>query len=138
MLLGMSTQHPAIEAFNSLRKQTDDVPRLHFALLQQLWFDARGDARQRPSDYSLMVLRAMTAAFLASEGRSEFEVRATLINVMEAFEREYVRLITAVDEVQGPDAMRDAESPSKSRYRQAPMRRTKWPGTGNVVSFPKK
>ena len=80
----MSKQHPAISAYRSLRKQESNTTLLHFALLQQAWLETRGVPEQRPSEYSMVLLRAMTYAFLLSQGFSEHEVRDQLIETMES------------------------------------------------------
>ena len=114
----MNKQHPAIDAYRTLRKQEPNVALLHFALLQQAWLEMRGVPELRPSEYAMTILRSMSFAFLLSQGFSEHEVRDQLVEVMESFEREYGAL---------------AESVAEDDDR--PMVRTRRRGS-NVIPFP--
>ncbi len=116
--MNASTDHPAIKAFAQLRKQEPNVALLHFALLQQAWLEMRGAPEQRPSEYALVLLRAMTYAFLLSQGFSEHEARDQLIEMMEGFELQYRALAEWI--VEGDER---------------PMVRTRGPGS-NVILFP--
>ena len=111
----MSKQHRAIAAaYARLRKEADENPALlHFALAQHVWFDVRGAPSQRPSDYSLVWLRAMSAAFVIAHERDD-----PITEVMEQFEREYRALAESI--VEDDDR---------------PMIRTRRPGS-NVILFP--
>jgi hypothetical protein len=111
----MNKQHPAIAAYEALRKQEPNVALLHFALIQQAWLEMRGVPEQRPSEYAMVLLRAMAYAFLLSQGFSEREVRDQLIEGMETFEKQFRAL---------------AES-SIVKGGEPPMRRTR--PAGNVV-----
>ena len=109
----MNKQHPAIAAYARLRKQTDDnPPLLHFSLAQQVWLEVRGSPRHTPSDYSLVWLRAMSAAFVIAYGRDD-----PLPEIMGSFERQYRALAESI--VEDDDR---------------PMRRTRH--HGNVIPFP--
>lgn len=107
----MSEQHPAIAAYQALRKQEPNVALLHFALIQQAWFEMRGVPEQRPSEYAMTLLRAMAYSFLLLQGYSEREVRDELITAMETFERQYHALAESI--VEGGEGR---------------MRRTRWSG----------
>lgn len=120
----MNKQHPAITAYEALRKQEPNTELLHFALIQQIWFEARGIPEQRPSDHAMALLRVMAFTFLLSQGYAPREVRDQLIEVMEGFEREYSALAKSV-----------AEDDAR------PMVRTRQPGSdvipgSNVILFP--
>ena len=111
----MNKQHPAISAYRSLRKQADDnPPLLHFSLAQQVWLEVRGSPRRTPSDYSLVWLRVMSAAFVIAYGRDD-----PLPEIMESFERQYRALAESIVEAENDDH---------------PMRRTRH--HGNVIPFP--
>lgn len=114
----MNKQHPAIDAYRSLRKQEPNTALLHFALFQQAWLEARGVPEQRPSEYAMVLLRAMAYAFLLSQGFSEHEVRDQLIKIMESFEKEFGTLVQSI-----------AEDDDR------PMVRTRRRGS-NVIVFP--
>ena len=114
----MSKQHPAISAYRSLRKQESNATLLHFALLQQAWLEIRGVPEQRPSEYAMVLLRAMAYAFLLSQGFSEREIHDQLVAAMESFEKEYGTLVESV-----------AEDDDR------PMVRTRRLGS-NVIMFP--
>ena len=105
----MNKQHPAIVAYQKLRKQEPNEAFLDFSLIQQMWLRVRGIPERQPSDHAMVLLRVMAFTFLLSQGFSEHEVRDQLVETMEGFERGYVRLILPSDE------------PTK-------MRRTRWPG----------
>ena len=110
-------QHPAVTAYASLCRQEPNRPLLDFALIQQAWLRERGSPYHRPSDYAMVLLRAMTYSFLLSQGFSEHEVRDQLVEAMEQFERQYGVLTEST--------VKDGE-PKK-------MRRTRWAGAGNVI-----
>jgi hypothetical protein len=116
-----SPDHPAIEAYARLRKQTDNAPRLDFALMQQMWLHVRSTAAQQPGDYAMTLLRAMCFAFLLSQGFSEQEARNDLIETMTSFEKEYLALASAIVEEGEP-----------------PMRRTRPAGNNIVPLFPQR
>ena len=113
-----STEHPSIKTYRELLKQEPNTAFLDFSLIQQMWLRARGTPEQRPSDYAMVLLRAMAFAFMLSQGYSEHEIREQLIEVMEQFEREYGAL---------------AESVAEDDDR--PMVRTRRRGS-NVIPFP--
>ena len=102
-------KHPAISAYQALRRQESNAALLHFALAQQIWIDVRGSASERPSEYSLVWLRAMSAAFVIAHNRDD-----PFVEVMEGFEKQYRALAESTVEGNEPR-----------------MRRTRW--AGNVV-----
>lgn len=131
--MSTNTDHPAIKAFAQLRKQTDNAADLHFALMQQAWFDVRGAPEQGPSDYAMALLRAMAFAFLLSQGYSEREVREQLIEAMTLFEKQYRAVAESI--------VKDGDDHPMVRTRhygsERSLRRTR--PAGNVVQlFPKK
>ena len=105
----MKKQHPAIVAYQKLRKQEPNEAFLDFSLIQQMWLRVREIPERQPSDHAMVLLRVMAFTFLLSQGFSEHEVRDQLVETMEGFERGYAQFILPSDE------------PTK-------MRRTRWPG----------
>ena len=67
----MNKQHPAIVAYQKLRKQEPNEAFLDFSLIQQMWLRVREIPERQPSDHAMVLLRVMAFTFLLSQGFSD-------------------------------------------------------------------
>lgn len=131
--MSTNADHPAIEAYAELRLQDDNAPRLDFALMQQMWLHVRSTPAQQPCDYAMALLRAMSFAFLLSQGFSEREARNQLIEAMTLFEKQYRDVVESIVKDGDDRPMVRTRPPGSERS----LRRTR-PATNIVQLFPKR